>query len=78
MSDIHPALRADLDRQLSNAVDGLLRKAAAHDGKDVIEANVDLTNDLLASLSAPHLAAAAASLAIRLHRREQGRSATRA
>lgn len=73
MPDIHPALRAELDQQLNEAVDGLLLKAAEHDGKDILEANVDLTNDLLASLSVPQLAASAASLAIRLRRREQGR-----
>lgn len=69
MADIHPALRASLDRELEEAVQGLLRKAAEHDGKDVIEANVDLMNDLLASeLSVPAIAAAASALAIRLHR----------
>lgn len=77
MSNIHPALRADLDRELSTAVDRLLNKAAEHDGKDVIEANVDLTNELLAKLNPSALAAAAASLAIRLHRSDQATGGTR-
>lgn len=68
MSGIHPALRADLDRELSTAVDRLLNKAAEHDGKDVIEANVDLMNELFGLLGPHALAAAAAGLAIRLHR----------
>lgn len=65
---IHPALRASLDQELTSAVEGLLMKAAEHDGKDLIEANVDLMNDLLSGLSVTQLAAAAASLALRLHR----------
>jgi len=68
VADIHPALRADLDRELSGAVDGLLTKAAELDGVDIIEANVDLTNFLLASLTPAQLAVAAAGLALRLHR----------
>lgn len=67
-ADIHPALRSQLDEGLASAVDALLAKAAEHDGKDIVEANVDLTNWLLAQLSVPQLAAAAASLALRLHR----------
>lgn len=70
MSGIPPAFRAELDRELSGAVEGLLAKAAEHDGKDVIEANVDLMNDLFANLERASLAAAAAALAIRLHRQE--------
>lgn len=67
-SGIHPALRASLDRELSMAVSNLLALAAEHDGLDIIEANVALTNDLLERLSTSQLAAAAASLALRLHR----------
>lgn len=74
MSRIDPALRASLDQELSHAVDGLLLKAAEHDGKDLIEANVDLMNDLLATLSTTALAAAAASLALRAHRSPGGAS----
>lgn len=70
MADIHPALRASLDRELSSAAASLLHKAAQHDGKDIIEANVDLTNELLAILTPAQLAAAAASLALRMHRRQ--------
>ncbi|GAA2696342.1 hypothetical protein [Actinoplanes palleronii] len=68
MTNINPALRAHLDRELNGAIDGLLEKAALHDGKDIIEANVDLTNELLANLGLSQLAASAAALAIRLHR----------
>jgi hypothetical protein len=68
VADIHPALRAELDRELSGAVQHLLARAAEHDGKDVIEANVDLMNDLFNSLTRSQLAAAAAGLALRLHR----------
>lgn len=68
MTEVHPAHRAALDRELSNAVDALLLKAAEQDGKDVIEANVELTNLLLANLTVPALAASAAALALRLHR----------
>lgn len=77
MSIIHPAHRAALDRELSNAVDALLLKAAEQDGRDVIEANVELTNFLLANLAVPALAASAAALALRLHREQpagEGRS----
>lgn len=73
MADIHPAFRAELDRRLSDAVATMLQKAAEHDGKDAIEANVDLTNELLASLVPSQLAAAAAALALRLHREEVDR-----
>lgn len=72
MADIHPAMRAELDRELEEAVQLVLAMAAEHDGKDVIEANVDLTNDLLASLAPSQLAAAAAMLALRLHRSGAG------
>lgn len=68
MPDIHPAFRADLDRELSNAIDSLLAVAAKHDGKDLIEANVELTNFMLSWLPKEKLAAAAAALALRLHR----------
>lgn len=68
MADIHPAVRADLDQELSTAVDGLLTKAAQHDGKDLIDANVDLMNDLYATLTPTQMAAAAAALALRCHR----------
>lgn len=68
MPDIPPAFRADLDRELSGAIDGLLSAAAKHDGMDLIEANVELTNFLMARLPAPKLAAATAALALRLHR----------
>lgn len=74
MSEIHPAVRAQLDRRLSEAIDALLTKAAEHDGQDVIEANTDFTNWLNASpLSRAQLAAAAASLALHLHRLPAGR-----
>lgn len=73
MADIHPALRAELDRELSTAVELLLQKAAEHDGKDIIEANVDLTAWLMSRVSASNLAAAAAALALRLHRDGAGR-----
>lgn len=72
MAELNPALRAWLDRELSSAVGALMQRAAEHDGEDVIEANVALTNDLLGSLSPAQLAAAAASLALRLHRSETG------
>lgn len=68
MADIHPAQRAQFDRELSTAVELLLAKAAEHDGKDIVEANVDLTNWLLARLDCASLAEAAAMLALRLHR----------
>ncbi|MET0423618.1 MAG: hypothetical protein ABW046_07080 [Actinoplanes sp.] len=71
-ANIHPALRAELDRELSSAVDGLLSKASEYDGQDVIEANVALTNWLINRLSTAQLAAAAASLALRLHRSAGG------
>jgi hypothetical protein len=73
-SPIHPALLASLDQELTSAVDGLLCRAAEHDGKDLIEANVDLMNWLMASpLSRAQLAASAAALALRLHRSQAGR-----
>jgi hypothetical protein len=68
VADIHPALRAELDRELSSAVDGLLLKAAEHDSKDLIEANVALMNWMFATMTPSALAAAAASLALQMHR----------
>jgi hypothetical protein len=68
VADIHPAVRAELDRELSTAIELLLQRAGEHDGKDIIEANVDLTNWLLARVDPDNLAAAAAMLALRLHR----------
>lgn len=65
---IHPAMRAEFDRELSTAVDALVAKAANHDGLDVIEANVVLTDELFHLLSPMMLAQAAAALALRLHR----------
>jgi hypothetical protein len=66
--EIHPAFRAELDRELSSAVESLRSIAAEHDGKDLIEANVDLTNFLLLMVPADKLAAATAALALHLHR----------
>lgn len=70
--NISPALRADLDRELSNAVDLLLAKAAELDGMDIIEANVELTAFLYDRLDKRALAAAAAATALRLHRSRPG------
>jgi hypothetical protein len=70
--DIHPALRADVDREMAEAVDGLLCKAAEYDGLDLVEANVEMTNDIFAAMPPPMLAAAAAMLALRLHRTPGG------
>ena len=53
---IPPALRADLDRELAGAIDGLLGKAADLDDLDIIDANVELMNDLADSLTADQLA----------------------
>lgn len=72
MADIHPALRAHLDGELNTAIAAMLHQAAQYDGRDIIEANVDLTGDLLALLSPAQLAAAAAGLALRLHRSKAG------
>lgn len=69
MPDIHPAMRAQLDGALNSAINDVLSKAAQYDGMDIIEANVELTCDLLALLSPAQLAAATAALALRLHRR---------
>jgi hypothetical protein len=66
--DIPAAMRAHYDQAISEAVDLLLAEAAAVDHLDVIEANVDLMNRLLALMTRDELAAAAAALAIRLHR----------
>jgi hypothetical protein len=71
---IHPALRAELDRELSSAANALVDKAAELDGEDVIEANVELTNFLLDNLSPAQLAAAAAMLALRVRRGGEGGS----
>jgi hypothetical protein len=69
VAEIHPALRAALDQEIEEVAQGVLCKAAEHDGKDILEANVDLMNDLLTSgMGAPGLAAAAAMMALRLHR----------
>lgn len=70
MSDrISPRLRSMLDQELATAIEALLDKAAEHDGKDVIEANTDLMNDLVLSpLNRVQLASAVAALAMRLHR----------
>ena len=68
MADMHPAMRAELDEGLAVAVDGLLTQAAERDGEDIIEANVALTFWLAERLSPMQLAAAAAALALRLHR----------
>jgi hypothetical protein len=65
-------MRADLDRELSGAIEALLGMAARYDGKDLIEANVDLTNFLLSRLPPAKLAAAAAALALHAHRRRTG------
>lgn len=72
MPDIHPAFRAQLDRELSTAITALLHQAAQYDGLDVIEANVELTNWLVARVPPAALAAAAAGLTLRLHRMPVG------
>lgn len=69
MPDIHPAMRAQLDGELASALSGLIAKAAEHDGEDIIEANVALTEWLdVSPLSRLQLAAAVAMLALRTHR----------
>lgn len=68
MSDIRPAMRAQLDGELNGAINNVLLAAAQYDGIDIIEANVDLMGELLALLSPAQLAAATAALALRLHR----------
>lgn len=69
MTTIPPAARAEYDRILAGGVDALLKKAAAYDGRDIIEANVAFMSDLLAGpAEVRHLAAATAALALRLHR----------
>jgi hypothetical protein len=66
---IPAGLRADLDRELEQAVQALLGKAAGYDGMDLIEANTELTNDFYSSpLDRGALAASVAMLALRLHR----------
>lgn len=72
MADIHPAVRAEVDRELPGAIAALLGKAAEHDDKDLVEANLDLANWLLAHLGPTRLAAAAAALALHLHRQPGG------
>jgi hypothetical protein len=70
VSEIQPGTRAALDRQLAEAVDGLMRQAARRDHLDVIEANADLAAWFHARMSHRQLAVTAAALAIRLHRAE--------
>jgi hypothetical protein len=65
-------MRAEMDRELSGAVQGLLIKAAEYDGEDLIEANVDLANWMLANLTTSRLAAAAAAMALHAHRQSVG------
>jgi len=66
---IPPAMRADLDRILADGIAALLERAAEYDGTDIIEANVELANDLYSlNLPKPMLYAAVAALALRLHR----------
>lgn len=68
-SSIPPGLRADLDRELEEAVRNLIAKAAEYDGLDLIEANTALTEWLaVCPLDRDGLAAATAMLALRLHR----------
>jgi hypothetical protein len=66
--ELPPAFRAMFDRGLSEAVDGMLAKAAERDGLDVIEANVDLAHELVNLMTADELATVAAALAIRMRR----------
>jgi hypothetical protein len=70
---IPAAQRAHYDQALTEAVDVLLDAAAQRDHLDVVEANVDLMNQLVDLMEPPQLAAAAAALAIRLHRSEATR-----
>jgi len=65
---IPAGMRADLDRELEQAIQGLLAKASEFDHLDLIEANVELTDLLLASLPPSALAASASALALRIHR----------
>ncbi len=66
---IDPAKRADLDQDLAFAIDSMVARAAMHDGKDLIEANVDFVGWLKGTdLNRAQLAAAVAALALRLHR----------
>jgi hypothetical protein len=69
--DIPAAMRAHYDQAISEAVDLLLAEAAAVDHLDVIEANVGLTARLFLLMQPAQLAAAAAALAIRLHRSQE-------
>jgi hypothetical protein len=68
MTSIPAARRAQYDQALTEAIDGLIAQAAELDDLDVIEANVELMNDLFHRMTASELAASAAALAIRLHR----------
>lgn len=66
---IPPGMRAEFDRILADGLAALLEMAAAYDGMDIIEANVELTNDLYARELPKHmLVASVAALALRLHR----------
>jgi hypothetical protein len=69
VAEIPPGLRAELDRELETAVATLLTLAARYDGVDLVEANVELCNDIR-SLYVPTsaLTASVAMLALRLHR----------
>lgn len=69
MTGIPAGLRAAWDQELQGACEALIGQAGEYDGEDIIEANVALMNWLLAKdLQVHHLAAAAAALALRLHR----------
>jgi hypothetical protein len=68
VADIPAGLRAELDRELATAVESILTMAAEYDGQDIIEANVELSDDLLELLAPRQLAAAAAMLALRMQR----------
>lgn len=67
-SPIPAGMRAALDRQLEEAVHGLLTEAARYDHLDLIEANAELTSRLLALFPPSALAASTAMLALRVHR----------
>ncbi len=68
LNHIPPGLRAEVDREVSHALDLLLKQAAKYDGQDIVEANVNFTLALLANLPPDQLAASTAMLALRLHR----------
>ena len=66
---IAPGQRAHWDRVLAGGITAMLSKAAEYDGMEIIDANVAFMNDLLElPLGEVHMAAAAAGLALRLHR----------